>query len=72
MDIQARKIEFIKQFLNIQSESLIEEFESLLKDSKKSENPMPKDELIERIKKSEADFDNGHYKSTSELIDKYK
>lgn len=36
------------------------------------EYPMAKDELIERIKKSEADFDNGHYKSTSELIDKYK
>ncbi len=76
MDIQTRKIEFVQAFLKLQSEEVISQFEKLLKKAKKSniENdfkPFTIEELNERISKSEDDFKNGRYKTTSELLSKY-
>lgn len=75
MDIQTRKIEFIQAFLQLQSEDIIAQFENLLKKSKTSEeenwNPFSIEELHERIAKSEKDFENGQFKTTSELLSKY-
>ena len=77
MNIQGRKIKFVQEFLEIQSEDVIAQFEELLKKEKraeleKSSLPMSIVELNERIDKSEHDFRNGRYKASSELIDKYK
>lgn len=76
MDIQTRKIEFIQEFLKIQSEEAIAQFENLLKKRKISDSedlfkPMSIDELNKRIDKSEEDFKNDKYKSSSQLLSKY-
>lgn len=78
MDIQSRKIEFIQAFLKLQSEEVISQLENILR--KKSTidleqnsdfKPMSVREFNDRIDKSENDFKNGKYKSTSELLKKY-
>ena len=73
MDLQTRKIEFVQEFLKLQSEELISQFENMLK--KKTQNklkPMSVIELNSRIDKSENDFKNGKFKTTAELLSKYK
>jgi len=73
MDLQTRKIEFVQAFLKLQSEELISQFENLLK--KKAETsikPMSIIELNSRIDKSESDFKIGKFKTSSELLSKYK
>ncbi|MGM0635888.1 MAG: hypothetical protein ACQESK_07450 [Bacteroidota bacterium] len=77
MNIEARKIEFVQEFLKIQSEEVISKFEKILKKEKQSSNhllgnPMTKENLNQRIEKSEADFKNKRYKKTSELLAKYQ
>lgn len=76
MDIQTRKIEFVQDFLKLQSEEIISQFEKLLKKTKKNSNtaefkPFTVEELNERISKSENDFENGRFKTTSEILSKY-
>ena len=76
MDIQTRKIEFVQSFLKLQSEEIISQFEKLLNKAKKSNTekefkPFTIEELNERISKSEDDFENGRFKTTSELLSKY-
>ncbi len=77
MDLQSRKIEFVQDFLKLQSEEAISRLEKLLKKEKKNIveeeiKPMTKKELNKRIDQSEADFKNNRYKKTSELLSKYK
>jgi len=77
MDLQSRKIEFVQDFLKLQSEEAISRLEKLLKKEKKNVigkeiKPMTKKELNKRIDQSEADFKNNRYKKTSELLSKYK
>lgn len=74
MDLQTRKLEFIQEFLTLQSEEVISQFESLMKmrKSKDSFKPMSMDEFNKGIDKSEDDFKNGRYKSSAELLAKYK
>ena len=76
MDIHTRKIVFIQAFLKLQSEEVIAQFEKLLKkttnmESGKEFEPFTIEELNERIAKSENDFENGRFKTTSELLSKY-
>lgn len=76
MDIQSRKLEFIQDFLKLQSEEVIAQFEKLLKKAKniEEENTLEKltiEEMNERISKSENDFENKKFKTTSELLSKY-
>lgn len=76
MDIQSRKLEFIQDFLKLQSEEVIAQFEKLLKKAKniEEENKLGKltiEEMNERISKSEDDFENKKFKTTSELLSKY-
>lgn len=76
MDIQSRKLEFIQDFLKLQSEEVIAQFEKLLKKAKniEEENKLEKlsvEELNQRISKSEDDFENKKFKTTSELLSKY-
>jgi hypothetical protein len=76
MDLQTRKIEFIQEFLKLQSEEVISQFENLLKKKSTTEESMSKpismEELNSRIDKSEADFKNGKFKTSSEILAKYK
>lgn len=79
MNLQSRKIEFIEEFLKIQDEDLLSQFENLLKNKNKKEideneffKPISIQEFNNRIAKSEDDFKNGNYKATSQLLEKYK
>lgn len=77
MNLETRKLEFVQEFLKLQSEEVISKLERLLKSERnpsidyKSE-PMSKEELNSRIDQSESDFDKGRFKSSSELLSKYK
>ncbi len=77
MDLQSRKIEFVQEFLKIQSEEIISRLEKMLKKENKASyeqifKPMTQDELNKRIDKSESDFQNNRFKSSSELLTKYE
>lgn len=77
MDLQTRKIEFVQEFLKLQSEEAISRLEKLLKKEKKTATgkdfkPMTKEELNKRIDQSESDFKNNRFKQTSELLSKYE
>lgn len=77
MDLQTRKIEFVQEFLKIQSEELISQLENLLKNKSNLDdndffNPMSIEEFNNRIDQSENDFKNERYKTTSQLLEKYK
>lgn len=66
MDIQTRKLEFISEFLKIQSEELVSKLENVLKNNEKL-TPFTKEELIRRVEKSELDFQSGRFKSQEDL-----
>ena len=77
MDLQTRKIEFIQEFLKLQSEQTIGKLENLLNKEKETTvddhfKPMTEKELNDRIDQSESDFKNNRYKRTSELLTKYE
>ena len=77
MDLEVRKIEFVKEFLKLQSEEVFSELEKILSKEKSASKerliqPMTQDELNERIDKSESDFRNNHFKNSSELLAKYE
>lgn len=77
MDITARKTAFVKAFMELQSEELISQFEKLLRkfnspENEYVENPFSKEELEVRLTKSMEDYKNGRYKTTEELMEKYK
>ena len=75
MDLQTRKIEFVQAFLKLQSEEVISQFENLLKKKstkEKSVKPMSIEELHSRIDKSENDFKTGKFKTSAQLLAKYK
>lgn len=75
MDIQTRKIKFVQKFLSIQDEDMLFRFEELLKivqaENKRELEPFSIEELNHRIDQSETDFENGHFKTTSEMLKKF-
>ncbi len=73
MDLQARKLEFIKEFLKVNSEETLSKLEALLKEKElELENPYSKNELMERVNRSEMDFKAGRFKSTDEILKKFQ
>ena len=58
MDIQTRKIEFIQEFLKVQSEELISRLESVLKNKDADFKPFTIEELNARVDKSLDDSKN--------------
>ena len=77
MDLQSRKIEFVQEFLKVQSEEVILRLEKFLRKVNKVSDvrifePMTQDELNSRIDQSETDFRNNRFKSSSELLAKYE
>ncbi len=75
MDLQSRTITFIQEFLKIQSEEMVLQFERLLKGkqdtSQTSFKPMTIQELNNRIDQSEDDFAKARFKSQEEIVAKY-
>ena len=77
MNIEARKIEFVQEFLKVQSEDVISRLEKILRKENNTSDeriiePMTKEELNKRIDQSESDFRNERFKSSSELLAKYE
>jgi hypothetical protein len=77
MTLEARKIEFLKEFLKLQSEETISRLEDILRNELNSSNsgdyePMSEEDLNNRIDKSESDFRNKKFKSSKDLLAKYK
>ena len=73
MDLQSRKIEFIQEFLKVQSEDVIDRLEKLLrKEILKSENEVVKpfsfDELHDRVNQSMADSNQGKLTNNKDLL----
>ena len=68
MDLQSRKIEFMQEFLKIQSEEVISRLENILRKEKQENfNPMSVQEFNLRIDKSMEDSKNGKLIEASEL-----
>lgn len=72
MDLQTRKLEFIKDFLKLTSEEAVITLEKILKKQKQSDfesdlAPMPLEELNSRIDQSLEDSKNGRLTTTTEL-----
>lgn len=73
MDLQTRKISFIQEFLNLQSEEIILRFEKLLKKEKNritsnKLEPMTLEEFNERIDASMEDSNNERVIESNELL----
>ncbi|AVR46008.1 hypothetical protein C7S20_12505 [Christiangramia fulva] len=73
MDIEARKIEFIQEFLKLQSEEAITRLEKVLKKEKKLSGnreiqPMSKKEFNKRIDKSMKDSKEGKLTEVNDLM----
>lgn len=77
MNLEARKIEFVQEFLNLQSEEIVSRLEKTLRKETEVTNihifePMSQDDLNYRIDQSESDFQNNRFKNSSDLLAKYK
>ena len=77
MDLTTRKLEFIQEFLKLESEEAVSRFENLL--NKEKENisagnikSTTREELNARIEQSEDDFKNNRFKKSSDLFSKYE
>lgn len=72
MDLQSRKIEFVQEFLKLQSEEAVSRLEKLLKVEKKWEvsglEPMSVQEFKTRIDKSMEDSKNGRLTEVDDLL----
>lgn len=77
MNLETRKIEFVKEFLKLQSEEAVSRLEKILRKEKKvldekTFESMTTDDLNKRIDQSESDFKNNRFKNSSELLAKYE
>lgn len=72
MDLDARKIEFVQEFLRLENEETISLLEQVMKQHSNALKPLSVVELNARIDKSEYDFKNGRYKTSAQLRAKYK
>ena len=73
MDIQARKIHFIQEFLRTDDEELLTKLENLLrKESKKKydkeNHPMTVNEFNKMVDQSEDDFRQGKAREAKDLV----
>jgi hypothetical protein len=77
MDLQSRKIGFVKEFLQVQSEEVVSKLEKLLRKGNKSImnfDPITFEEFNARIDKSMEDSNNGRLIKAGDLkakIDKW-
>lgn len=74
MDIQARKLHFVQEFLRVADEELVGKLEKLLRTERKKKLdqdllPIMLKEFNEIIDKSEDDFTNGRETEAQNLLD---
>ena len=72
MDIQAKKLHFVQEFLRLKDENLIDKLNKLLKSEKKKKldkklKPLSKNEFDDMIDSAESDSENGRLSSAREL-----
>jgi hypothetical protein len=80
MDIQARKIHFVQEFLRVTDDELVTKLENLLRIERAKKfnlemHPMSLNEFDEIIEKSEEDIKNGRVIDSRDIliqIDKWK
>ncbi|MEH6682705.1 MAG: hypothetical protein V7724_19335 [Sediminicola sp.] len=77
MNLEARKIEFVQEFLQLQSEEAVSRLEKILRKEKNASDErifesITEDALNKRIDQSESDFRNNRFKSSSELLANYE
>lgn len=68
---QLSKIKAALKLIDVNYQEVEKETEKILIEQNSEFKPMSLKEFNDRIDKSENDFKNGKYKSTSELINKY-
>ncbi len=68
MDIQTRKLEFIQEFLKVQSEDLISRLERILNKKEDEFKPFSLEELNSRIDKSLDDSKNDRITESTNLL----
>ena len=72
MNIEARKILFVQEFLKLQSEEVISHLEKFLKiETSTPIRQYSTAELNKRLNKSEDDFKEGRFKNNSKIKSKY-
>ena len=74
MDIQTRKINFIQEFLKIQNEEVLKQFEKLLNNEKDSNpdrilSPMSIEDFNKRIDLSLSESENNNVTEIHDLLD---
>ena len=73
MDIQTQKLEFIKAYLEITNQDLLDRFHQLLIDARQEElknelfKPLTQEDLVNRALQAEKEIENGEGTSLSEL-----
>tara|TARA_R110000796_G_scaffold252596_1_gene388366 strand:+ start:12314 stop:12547 length:234 start_codon:yes stop_codon:yes gene_type:complete len=72
MDLQTRKLHFIEEVLAINSESIIDKLESVLKKERKSSDPVLKEKLTSRALNANEDIKAGRLNSRQEAEAKIK
>lgn len=77
MDLQTRKISFVKEFLAIENEGIISRLEKYLKKEKKTNidnefSPMTIKEFESRIDQSMEDSKNGRVIEANQLLEEIK
>ncbi|WP_298508373.1 hypothetical protein [uncultured Kordia sp.] len=75
MSLEARKIKFVQDFLNLQNEDVVSRLEKVLAyetSDKRVLTTMTQEEFHKRIDQSEKDFENGRFKTSAELLVKYE
>jgi peptide subunit release factor 1 (eRF1) len=75
MDIIARKLNFVQEFLRISDEDLVDKLETFLKTERKKRidrdiKPMSTNEFNQMIEKAEDDVNNGRVIDARELLEK--
>ncbi len=74
MDIQARKIQFVQEFLRVADDELVTKLESVLRVERKKKldvqfHPMTLNELNQSVAAAEEDYKNGRVTEASTVID---
>ena len=75
MDIVARKLNFVQEFLRISDEDLVDKLERFLRTERKKRvdneiKPMTRNEFNQMIEKAEDDVNNGRVIEARELLKK--
>ncbi len=76
MDLEARKISFVQEFLRLQNEEIVSGLENFLRKRKtefmeNSQTPMTKDKLNAEIDQAMDDSKNGRMVKANDLLSKF-